>query len=323
MVLLEFATKRIGDYPLQDKILYLFDLTYETLSELFEAGVLYDTNKITIKIKPFTTKEIQEALIKQLQYLLEINNENFEGDSDSLNSRGKIIDFLIALPGYDEEDIEDIAPFIQETMMMEQMRIYGLRELVFSSDVRMCNRYFNPNAEIVVEELNHKAHPLYCACQKHDDTAECLMKCQLNQQDCSVHTGCYEEDYCQFFNVDKKDFVENILRIHKYKSSCFDFSNLMAIDYNETGCTFVPIKKMYVSDLKNMFIEQDYMNAYEEMGEDTEIKEIVYMTDGTITINGWEDFDISAQDEERFALETELFIGGSTQPIEDILSKIE
>lgn len=138
---------------MKNNIVEINDLTYNSLSMIFDSTILYDTDKIVIKIPHFTQRQIEDALIQQLQYLLKLQTDEMDGDSESLNDRGKIIDFLIGLQGSDEDDFEDIVSHIQETLMMEQMRIYGLRKLVFCSDKRMGGRYFNPDAEIVVEKI--------------------------------------------------------------------------------------------------------------------------------------------------------------------------
>lgn len=138
---------------MKHKVIEIHDLTYGTLLKLFESDILYDTDIIFIKFHWFEQKDIDRALTKHLEYLLKVYTDKLEEDSEALNNRGKVIDFLMGLPGADECEFDDIASHIQETLMMEQMRIYGLRKLVFCGDKRMCNRYFNPNAEIAVEEI--------------------------------------------------------------------------------------------------------------------------------------------------------------------------
>lgn len=138
---------------MRDKEIIIKDLTRKTLSQLFDASILYDTDRIIIKIKPFSVIEIQKALTTHLEYLLNVYSDDFEGDSEPLNDKGKVIDLLSEIQCYELCDIEERHTVIAETLMMEQMRLYGLRELVFCSDNRMGKRYYNPYAEIAFEIL--------------------------------------------------------------------------------------------------------------------------------------------------------------------------
>ena len=135
------------------KTLKVHDLSYASLSRFFDGEILYETDKTIIHFPCFTQSQIEKELIKQLSYLLKLQTDEIEGNSEPLNHRGKIIDFLMDLPCSDENDFEDIISYIQETLMMEQMRIYGLRRFALDGDKRMGGNYFNPNAEIVVEKI--------------------------------------------------------------------------------------------------------------------------------------------------------------------------
>lgn len=138
---------------MKNNIVKISDLTYDSLSMIFDSRILYDVDEIVIKIPHFTEKQIEDALIRHLQYLLKLQTDEIDGDSESLNNRGKIIDFLMQLPCSDEDGFEEVISYIQDTLMMEQIYIYGLEKLVFFGNKRMNDRYFNPNAKIVVEEI--------------------------------------------------------------------------------------------------------------------------------------------------------------------------
>lgn len=126
------------------------DLSYNTLSKIFDGKILYDTNKIIIKQKRFTTEEIEKALYEQTQYLAKVyslNQEDLEEESECLNNRGAVIDLLSNMLGDDYED-KDASTAIQEMLLFKQMELYGLRKLVFNSYKNNRSRYFNVNARI-------------------------------------------------------------------------------------------------------------------------------------------------------------------------------
>ena len=126
------------------------DLSYNTLIKIFDGKILYDTNKIIIKQKRFTTEEIEKALYEQTQYLAKVyslNQEDLEEESECLNNRGAVIDLLSDMLGDDYED-KDASTAIQEMLLFKQMELYGLRKLVFNSYKNNRSRYFNVNARI-------------------------------------------------------------------------------------------------------------------------------------------------------------------------------
>lgn len=143
--------KRVKD----DKTLTINDLSYETLSKVFSSDVLYDTDKIIVKLKMFTNEEVERALAEHSKYLANVYSldEDFISDEKPLNDRGKIIELLSDMLGYDLDDIDEMGTAIQETLLFEQMKLYGLRKFVFSNRFKNRQRYFNPEAPIVVEIL--------------------------------------------------------------------------------------------------------------------------------------------------------------------------
>lgn len=138
-----------------DKVLVINDLTYETLSKIFSSDILYDTDKIIVKQKMFTDEEVEGALAEHTQYLANVYSldDDFVPDEKPLNDRGKIIELLSEMLSYDLNDIDEMATAIQETLLFEQMKLYGLRKFVFSSKFKSKQRYFNPEAPIVIELL--------------------------------------------------------------------------------------------------------------------------------------------------------------------------
>ena len=139
----------------EDKVLIINDLNYETLSKIFSSDILYDTDRIIVKQKMFTDEEVEKALSEHSRYLANVYSldDDFVSDEKPLDDRGKIIELLSDMLGYDLDDIDDMGTAIQETLLFEQMKLYGLRKFVFSSKFKSRQRYFNPEAPIVVEIL--------------------------------------------------------------------------------------------------------------------------------------------------------------------------
>lgn len=137
----------------KDKTLTINDLSYETLSKVFSSDILYDTDKIVIRLKIFSNEEVENALAEHTQYLANVYSldNNFVSDEKPLNDRGKIIELLSDMLGYDLDDIDEMGTAIQETLLFEQMKLYGLRKFVFGNRIRQ--RYFNPEARIIIELL--------------------------------------------------------------------------------------------------------------------------------------------------------------------------
>ena len=137
----------------KDKTLIINDLSYETLSKVFSSDILYDTDKIVIKLKMFTDEEVEKALAEHTQYLANVYSldNHFVSDEKSLNDRGRIIELLSDMLGYDLDNIDEMGTAIQETLLFEQMKLYGLRKFVFGNRIRQ--RYFNPGARIIIELL--------------------------------------------------------------------------------------------------------------------------------------------------------------------------
>ena len=135
-----------------DKILVINDLTYETLSKVFSSDILYDTDKIIVKQKMFTDEEVEKALAEHSKYLANVYSldEDFVPDEKPLNDRGKIIELLSDMLGYDLDDVDDMGTAIQETLLFEQMKLYGLRKFVFS------NKFFGCTLNALV---NARSHP--------------------------------------------------------------------------------------------------------------------------------------------------------------------
>lgn len=133
------------------KTLKIYDLSYKSLSSFFEGDVLYEADKIFIYFPRFTQKQVTEELIKQLSYLLKLQTEDIDGDSEELNDRGMVIDLLLGLRSDEESEFYDFASHITETLMREQMKIFGFRNLITYNGRKINKRYFNPNAEIIVK----------------------------------------------------------------------------------------------------------------------------------------------------------------------------
>lgn len=139
----------------EDKILIIDDLTYTTLSKVFDNNLLYDTNRIIIKQKIFTDEDVERALVKHTKYLSDVYTvyEQFVPDGNPLDNRGKVIDLLRDMLDYDLSDTSEMATAIQETLLFRQMQLYGMRKFVYSNKFKCRQRYFNPEAPIVVELL--------------------------------------------------------------------------------------------------------------------------------------------------------------------------
>lgn len=123
--------------PVQN-IITIDNLEYETLCEVFNHEHIYETDRIIVKQKKFTYECIQEALLKVMNILSEEFTEGKYKDKC-----GKVIDLLISMLSYDEDDS---AP-IQETLLFEQWWVKGLRDDCKPSKGRK-SRYFNPEAKI-------------------------------------------------------------------------------------------------------------------------------------------------------------------------------
>lgn len=132
------------------KYLIIDKLDYETLSKIFYTNVLYETNHIIIKYKNFSREEIDKALeehSKTLANIYSLSPDTDDLEEYILDYRGKIIDMLAEMSSY---DAEDSASVIRETLMLEQIKIDGLKRNIRG----FCNqnsKYFNPDARIDVQ----------------------------------------------------------------------------------------------------------------------------------------------------------------------------
>lgn len=123
--------------PVQN-IITIDNLEYGTLCEVFNHEHLYETDRVIVKQRKFTYDDIQGALLKVMNVL----SEEFE-EGKYKDKCGKVIDLLISMLSYDEDDP---AP-IQETLLFEQWWVKGLRDdCKFSKERKP--RYFNPEARI-------------------------------------------------------------------------------------------------------------------------------------------------------------------------------
>lgn len=139
----------------EDKVIVIGDLTYKTLSKVFDNNLLYDTNRIVIKQKIFTNEDVEKALAKHTKYLYQVyaTYEQFIPDGNPIEDRGKVIDLLRDMLVYDLSDVSEMGSAIQETLLFRQMQLYGMRKFVYNSTFKRKHRYFNPEAPIVVEIL--------------------------------------------------------------------------------------------------------------------------------------------------------------------------
>lgn len=123
--------------PVQN-ILTIDNLDYETLCKVFDHNYIYDTDSIIVKQKKFTYDDIQGALLKVMNILA----KEFE-EGKYKDKCGKVIDLLISMLSYDEDD----PTAIQETLLFEQWWVKELRDDCKFSKGRK-PRYFNPEAKI-------------------------------------------------------------------------------------------------------------------------------------------------------------------------------
>lgn len=135
---------------IETKYLIIDKLDYKTLAKIFNTDILHETNHVVIKYKKFSTEEIDKALeehSKTLANICSLNSDDDDSEEYTLNNRGKIIDMLAEMSCYDAKDSVSV---IQETLMLEQIKLDGLRKTL----VGFCNqhsRYFNPEAKIDIQ----------------------------------------------------------------------------------------------------------------------------------------------------------------------------
>lgn len=123
--------------PVQN-IITIDNLEYGTLCEVFNHEHIYETDRVIVKQRKFTYADIQVALLKVMNVLL----EEFE-EGKYKDKCGKVIDLLISMLSYDEDDPTPA----QEILLFEQWWVKGLRDDCKSSKGRK-SRYFNPDARI-------------------------------------------------------------------------------------------------------------------------------------------------------------------------------
>lgn len=139
----------------ENKVIIIGDLTYETLSKVFDNNILYDTNRIIIKQKVFSNEDVERALAEHTKYISDAYDlhKQCASNRNSLEDRGKVIDLLSNMLSYDLSDSSEMGTAIQETLLFRQMQLYGMRKFVYGSANRIRKRYFNPEAPIVIETL--------------------------------------------------------------------------------------------------------------------------------------------------------------------------
>ena len=123
--------------PVQN-IITIDNLEYGTLCEVFNHEHIYETDRVVVKQKKFTYDDIQLALLKVMNVL----SEEFE-EGKYKDKCGKVIDLLISMISYDEDDPTPI----REALLFEQWWVKGLRDECKLSKGRK-PRYFNPEAKI-------------------------------------------------------------------------------------------------------------------------------------------------------------------------------
>ena len=140
----------------ENKVIIIGDLTYETLSKVFDNNLLYDTNRIIIKQKVFTNEDVEMALDEHTKYISDAYDlhKQCTSNRNSIEDRGKVIDLLSNMLAYDLSDSSEMGTAIQEVLLFRQMQLYGMRKFVYGSESRVRKRYFNPQAPIVVEILD-------------------------------------------------------------------------------------------------------------------------------------------------------------------------
>lgn len=139
----------------ENKVIIIKDLTYKTLSKVFDNDILYDTNRIIIKQKMFTIKDVEIALAEHIRYISDVYDlhKQYASNRNTLEDRGKVIDLLNNMLAYDLSDSSEMGTAIQETLLFRQMQLYGMRKFIYGSESKVRKRYFNPEAPIVVEIL--------------------------------------------------------------------------------------------------------------------------------------------------------------------------
>ncbi len=135
----EFATFMDDEILPVQNIITIDNLEYGTLCEVFNHEHIYETDRIIVKQKKFTYDDIQGALLK----IMNVLSEEFE-EGKYKDKCGKVIDLLISILSYDEDDPTPI----QEVLLFEQWWVKGLRDDCKPSKGRK-PRYFNPEAKIV------------------------------------------------------------------------------------------------------------------------------------------------------------------------------
>ena len=123
--------------PVQN-IITIDNLEYGTLCDIFNHEHIYEADRIIVKQKKFTYENVQEELLK----IMNILSEEF-AEGKYKDKCGKVIDLLISMLSYDEDDSTPI----QEILLFEQWWVKGLRDDYKSLKGRK-PRYFNPEARI-------------------------------------------------------------------------------------------------------------------------------------------------------------------------------
>lgn len=172
-----------------------------------------------------------------------------------------------------------------------------------------------------------------CICEtKKDFFDEEGSYCQLSMCNTFNNYGDFEwesyEGNCPFYNSNRKEFVNNILRIHKHKGNNFDFSNLKMteyehLDYDEyitARAIFIPKKDMY---LKNF---QKLLNGENRLW-DKKIEAIYFYDNGDVSLYtdyyGEIEVDITKEDIEKFELLVALYFRQDKKTVKDILMYME
>ena len=105
----------------ENKILVIGDLTYTTLSKVFDNDILYDTNKIIIKQKVFTNEDVKRALAEHTKYISDAYDlhKQCTSNRNSLEDRGKVIDLLSNMLAYDLSDSSEMGTAIHPCLPVQ------------------------------------------------------------------------------------------------------------------------------------------------------------------------------------------------------------
>lgn len=177
-----------------------------------------------------------------------------------------------------------------------------------------------------------------CVCEKRDYCDSIDDYCQLST--CNTFNNyeddgwdCYRGD-CAFYNSNRKDFIDYVLKINKHKGNDFDFSVLKVEEYGECGrfhSRFRPQKDLYIKDfwellkrqkfweedkdffkkVKNEKVEHIEFYGGEEVGLQLRLYDVI---DGIV---------ITKDDSDKFELLEMLYFRNDKMKLKDILLYME